>query len=182
MEDLFAVQASNAHQSLLLRDTSGWQMLSGSLNRESLVAAWTPIDFEFQAVEGKAARLPAICTVYVPGVLAFRDDVRSELFPDASEGVEFLPINVGAEKWLMLNCLNTVTKFDEEKSVVMRALGGDIFMVLKLTVTDSAARQWELFTLSQSNRMQLFVRPSFKDRVEKLRLNGVAFQRIGEIA
>lgn len=67
MEDLFAVQASNAHQSLLLRDSSGWQMLSASLNRESLAAGWTPMEFEFQAVDKKAAQLPAICTVYVLG-------------------------------------------------------------------------------------------------------------------
>ena len=180
MEDLFAIQASNTHQSLLLRDPAGWQDLSARLNRDSLAAEWVPKEFEFQTVDKKTVEVPSICTVYVPGVVAFRAAAKRELFPGACDGLEFLPINVGTEHWLLLNCLNTVTQFDEEKSQVMRAMGGDIFMVLKLTVTDPAARKCELFTLSQSNRMQLFARPSFKDRVQKLRLKGIAFHRIGE--
>lgn len=181
-EDLFAIGPSNTHQSLLLRDPAGWRKLSASLNRESIAAGWTGMEFDFQTIDKKARKVPAICTVYVTGVLALRADVKSELFPDASEGVEFLPITVGAEKWLLLNCLSTVTQFDEEKSQVMRALEGDIFMVLKLRVTDPAAQQHELFTLAQSNRMQLFARSSFKRRVEELQLKGVMFQLIGEIA
>lgn len=182
VEDLFVIQASNTHQGILLRDFAGWKDLSASINRESLLAEWTPMEFEVEPVDKKPVQMPSICTVYVPGALAFRADVKADLFPGACVGLEFLPIRVGAEPWLLLNCLNTVMQFDEKKSDVMRGMDDDIFMVLKLTVTDPVARQHELFTLSQSNRMQLFALPSFKSRVERLRLKGISFRRIGEVA
>ena len=138
--------------------------------------------FEFEAEDKTNLQISNICTVYMSGILAFRADVKADLFPRACVGLEFLPITVGAEPWLLLNCLNTVMQFDEKKSSVMRGMDGGIFMVLKLTVSDPVAPQDELFTLAQSNRSQLFALPSFKSRVERLRLQGISFHRIGEVA
>ena len=182
MTDLFATKAANIHRSILLQDFARWQSFSASINRESLLATWTPIEFKFDAESKTSVQMSSICTVYMSGILAFRADVKADLFPGACVGLEFLPITVGAEPWLLLNCLNTVMQFDEKKSSVMRGLDGDIFMVLELTVTDPVAPRHELFTLAQSNRSQLFALPSFKNRVEELGLKGISFDRIGEVA
>jgi len=140
------------------------------------------MEFEFKAVDKKNIKLPCICTVYLPGVLAFRANLKAELFPpNKCAELEFLPIGVCGEQWLLMNCLKTVRLFDEEKSQVMRGLNGDIFMVLKLHITDPAATDCEMFTLAESNRTQLFVRSSFKARVDKLRLTGISFQHIGQV-
>lgn len=139
------------------------------------------MEFEFQAVDKKSTKLPSICTVYLPGVLAFRADLKSALFPSKCDELEFLPINVAGEQWLLMNCLKTMQQFDEAKSQVLRGLSGDIFMVVKLHVTDPVARDCEMFTLAGSNRTQLFVRSSLKERVKKLRLEGITFQHIGEV-
>jgi hypothetical protein len=90
-------------------------------------------------------------------------------------------MSVGNERWFLLNCLNTLTQFDEGRSHVMRGMGGDIYMVLKLVVSCLSDKRPELFTLSQSNRMQLFATPSFKKRVEGLRLKGISFHRVGKL-
>lgn len=140
------------------------------------------MEFAFRVADERSAEVPGICTVYVSGVLAMRTDVKEALFCDACDGLEFLPITVDGEQWLLLNCLNAVTRFDESKSNVMRGLTGEIFMVLKLSVVDPMAQHCELFTLSHSNRMELFALPSFKRRVEKLHLKGITFRRVGEIA
>jgi hypothetical protein len=84
MEDIFSIQPSNAHQSLLLLDPAEWQGLSVRINRESLAAAWKPMAFNFKASDAKTAQLPTICTVYVPGVLAFRSDLQEQLVMSVS--------------------------------------------------------------------------------------------------
>jgi hypothetical protein len=91
MEDIFSIQPSNAHQSLLLLDPAEWRGLSVRINRESLAAAWKPMAFNFKASDAKTPQLPTICTVYVPGVLAFRSDLQEQLFPGACGELEFLP-------------------------------------------------------------------------------------------
>ena len=114
-------------------------------------------------------------------MLAFRADLKAALFPSKCDKLEFLPINVAGERWLLMNCLKTVRQFDEAKSQVLRGLNGDIFMVINLHVTDPVARDCEIFTLAGSNHTQLFARTSLKERVKKLRLEGITFQRIGEV-
>lgn len=182
MEDLFAIQSSNEHQSLLLSDPEEWRNLSTRLNRISLIDGWTPRSFGFQASSESVVKMPKICTAYVPGVIAFCATEKAALFPGEYEGLEFLPITVGVERWFLLNCLNAVVNFNESRSQVMRSADGEIFMVLSLYITDLGDRQCELFTLLRSNRMQIFARSSFKKRVESLGLRGISFRKIGDIA
>lgn len=182
MENLFTTQASNKHQSLLLRQPDMWQSIVGGINRRSLLAGWVPLEFDFQILDNKAAKLPSICTVYLPGVLAFRSDLRATLFPVESAEIEFLPIFAGKEPWFLMNCLKSVEQIDEQQSHLMRGLTGEIFMVLKVRVIDPDVKESEMFTLAGSNHGQLFVRASFKDRVERLCLTSVTFKNIGELA
>ena len=140
------------------------------------------MEFEFRAVDRKSTKLPDICTAYLPGVVAFRAALKSALFPSKCDDLEFLPITVAGMQWLLMNCLKTVRQFDEQKSQVLRGLNGEIFMVVKLCVTDPAARDCEVFTLAESNRTQLFARTSLKDRIKKLQLEGITFRRVGDVA
>ena len=181
MEDLFVTQASNSHQTLLLDRFEAWRTLSHSFNRRSLKDGWRPLDFNFTAPDEKHHEQPRICTVYISGILAFEAALKAELFPSNCDQLEFLPINVHSKKWLLINCLKTITQYDEHNSQVMRGLNGEIFMITKLSVTDLAAKDYELFTLADSNRTQLLVRSSLKSRVEGMGLKGVTFKRIGEV-
>ncbi len=90
-----------------------------------------------------------------------RGDVKELLFPwgalDAANW-EFLPIGVAQERWWLLNCPGSA-----------------------VTEIDPKARQQELFALAKpSSAQRLFARPSFKSRVESLRLKGLEFQRVGK--
>lgn len=179
MEPLFTISPSNTHQSLLLQEPARWEGLLASLNKTSLVSTWVAPDFVLQAVDKRADKWPNICSA--ASVLAIRADLRGTLFPSASCDFELLPVKVSGEDWLVLNCLKSVKGFDEERSEVLRGINGEVFLVLRLRITDPAAHQCEAFTLADSNRAQLFVRASFRDRIKKSKLQGITLREIGEL-
>lgn len=180
MGNIFTLDPSNRHQSLLLREPSAWSNVAATINRVSMAGAWKTLEFEFRSFDRSSEERPEITLVYIPGVLAFLADLRPGLFPENCVDVEFLPILVGSERWLMTNCLNMVRDFDDKRSQVMRGGAGEVYLVLRLHVTDPKAREVEMFTLAESNHSQLFVSASFKARVESLGLRGVTFRQIGE--
>lgn len=179
MEPLFTISPSNTHQSLLLREPEKWSSLLGSLNQASLSATWVAPDFVLQTVDKRADKRPSICTA--ASVLAVRADLLQMLFPAGSNDFELLPAKVSGEDWLILNCIKSVKGFDEEGSQVLRGVNGEIYLVLRLRITDPSAHQHEAFTLTDSNRAQLFVRTSFRERVKKSKLQGITLREIGEL-
>lgn len=181
MKPLFTIQSSNKHQPLLLHDFADWGSLGAVLNRSSLVGGEFPNSFDFKQVDEQGVFLPDICTVYIFGALAFRADLKEQLFPNPSKNLEFLPITASGKPWLLLNCLQAVSGIDPDGSTVMRGLNGEICLVMKLRVTDPQAHEWDVFTLTNSNRAQLFVSSAFVERVKGLKLKGISFQEIGEV-
>lgn len=182
MNPLFTIQASNTHQSLLLQDSSSWESIRAKINRSSMVGEWCPPLFDFLQIDKKMVNVPDICTVYISGALAFRAELKERLFPVPSANLEFLPLTVSGKPWLLLNCLQAASSINPERSEVMRGINGEIFFVIKIRVTDPDARYWEVFTLADSNRAQLFVTDAFRGRVQKHKLKGITFQAVGEIA
>lgn len=181
MTSLFDIQASSGFKELLLEDfDANWKRISGRINHQPLLHEWTPLKLEMRAMDKRSTKLPSIATVYLSGLLAFPARVKDELFP-RSTGLEFLPVEVDGAPWLLLNCLNAAESFDEDASDVWRAGEGQIFTVLKLKVTDPKVSGLELFTLDGSNRAQLFATSSFMARVKALKLEGIAFNRVGEV-
>jgi hypothetical protein len=181
MKPLFTIQASNTHQSLLIQDSSVWESISAAINRSPIAGDGLPRVFDFQQVDKQAVSLPDICTVYISGALAFRSELKEQLFPHPSTNLEFLPITASGESWLLLNCLQAASDIDPAGSEVMRGLNGDICFVMEIRVTDPKAQEWDVFTLTDSNRAQLFVTDAFRERVQKLKLKGITFRAIGEV-
>ena len=120
MQKLFATETSNFCQSLLLRDFSEWTKISGHLNRDSLLKGWEPLEFSFQVSDKGADTKPDICPVYISGAIAFRGDLKQKIFPSPCCEVEFLPIRVSEEEWMLLNCLKTTRQYDSQKSQLHR--------------------------------------------------------------
>lgn len=181
MKQLFTIQASNTHQPLLLLDSSQWPSIGAELNRVPMMGVDPALVFDFKQVDVKTLDLPDVCSVYIPGALAFKEELKNGLFPNSSTELEFLPITVSGKPWLLLNCLQTASGIDAAGSEVMRGLNGEICFVMKIRVTDPKAQEWDVFTLTDSNRAQLFVTNAFRERFERLGLKGVSFQAIGEI-
>ena len=180
MENLFTIWPSNAHQAVFLSDSTSLLVIASKLSRSSLLERWQPIEFDVQDVDKRGIPRPeiAICT---SGWFVFPEAVWRKLFPLNQNGLEFLPISVGGQQWLLLNCMNCVEDFDAQNSQVLRGLSGEICLVLKLHVTDPMARGHEIFTLTSSNRMQLFVTETFRKRVELTGLGGVIFKPVGQV-
>lgn len=179
MESVYATEASSRHLTLVLENGHEWQALEGKINRQSLAKSWTPLRFRFEAIGKTAVQTPTICTVYLPGVLAFRAELRDVLFPTPCAELEFLPIAVGAESWLLLNCLKSTNGYDSRESLMARGDKREVFMIQRILVTDDSVRECGVFTVADSNRGQLLVLASVKDRVTKSGAQGIEFREIG---
>lgn len=158
---LFSVHASSSYQCLFLRDPKACPGLFETFHRATLLPTWKPQEFAFRVAGRKGVAFPDICTVYARGVLAMRSDVKDALFPWIALDAhwEFLPVVVEQERWWLLNCPGSETAIDSE-----------------------VERQQELFAVARpSSAQQLFARALFKSRVERLRLKGLEFQRVGRL-
>jgi hypothetical protein len=180
METLFTIQPSNTHQSLLLAKPEEMHRLA-LLNQKSLAENWIPLSCKLETCDKNSIEIPSICTLYISGLIAFRAELRDALFPTEKPELELLPIRVADQPWLVVNCLASVVKFDEKKSQIMRDESKQIFMILRLQLDSASVNGYEMFTLDESNRAQVFVTESFRDRVQGLNLKGITFQSIGEI-
>lgn len=182
MKSVFCLQPSNAHATLISADYPEWANATASLNRASISGGGFPLPLVFHEPNKSTVNRPDIATVYISGALAFRAALKELLFPSAPPALEFLPITVEGEAWWLLNCFQAVSDVDPARSAFMNGLNGEICFVMKLCVTDPQAQDWELFTLRDSNRAQLFATDAFRDRVQKLGLHGISFAPIGELA
>lgn len=181
MEVLYATEVSNRHLTLVLEHEHEWQMLEGKINRQSLANGWTPLIFRFEAVGKAAVIAPTICSVYLPGVLAFRAELRDALFPAPCDELEFLPIKVAGESWWLLNCLKSTNGYDARESLLARGDKREVFMIQRVVVTDDSVRACGVFTIADSNRGQLLVLASVKDRISRSGAQGIDFREIGAL-
>jgi hypothetical protein len=109
----------------------------------------------------------------------FREHLRDALFPSPSSKLAFLSAYRGNERWLLLNCLQTISGLDEAESVVLRDGDGRAFMVEHLVTSDETIVELELFVLRDSNRGQLFCTPSFRERAIGAGVEGIEFTVVG---
>jgi hypothetical protein len=177
---LFALQMANNFQFLSYPDIQVAIKLHCVINREPLLADWkTPVAY-FMNVENKSEKKPSMNLF--GGSLMFAARFKQAIFPKESEDIEFLPISVSEEPWLIANCLRTTRHYDPSKSIVYRSgENKEIFMVAHMVVNDASLEQCEMFTIDDSNRTQIFVQPSFVERIKALGLKGVNFKEIGTL-
>ncbi len=180
MKTLYKIQAANSYQSLLIDNFHEWIPFS-SIIHKSTYENKMPVCFHFETIDKKNKNTPNICTVYSSGVVAFSSELKDIVLPTSKTEVELIPIQVDNKQWFIINCMQTVTDIDFNHSNVMRGLNGEIFMIMKIRVIDSRAKNWEMFTINGSNRTMLIVTESFRDRIEKNKLKGITFKKIGEM-
>lgn len=179
--EIFSVQPSNQYPPLVLTNTRRWVMLSKEINRNRINKTWPKLNFSFSIEDGEFSEVPDLCTVYVPGFLAFRADLAGKLFPILSEDLELLRISVDNCDWMLLNCLRTSKGYNDQTSIFVRGLNSEIVYTQHLEMTDPSLANAEVFTLIDSNRGELFALPLFKQRVESLGLKGVDFRKVGTL-
>jgi hypothetical protein len=177
---IFTTQPSNHYPVPLLEDfDADWPLFDG-INRKPLVATWRIPRLKLNTDEHPGATAPDISTLYMSGVVAFRSEVRDVVFPIGADGIEFLPILVAGAPWLLANCLTTLKSYDVRTSRFFRGLTGEIYLVDRLNLL-AGPTSGEVFTIEDSNRAELFVLESFKQRIERSKLNGITFREIGRV-
>ena len=178
---LFTLQIANGFQFLQHPDIEHILGLYGSMTYKRLRSNWKIADAQFINVENKCQPPPELC-LFSLGCLMLHAQFKKAVFPRETQDIEFLPILISGEPWLIANCLKTTKRYDTHKSIVYRGVANkEIFMVERIVVNDPLLDQCEMFTLDDSNRTQTFVQPSLVDRVSALRLRGVIFKEIGTL-
>jgi hypothetical protein len=176
MTKLFRPDLDNRHYPVLQNNGHEDALKFGKLNFERLSHVWKTPHFEFYT-NGKSSGLRPDISVVMPGI-AFRSDLRELLFPESPPEIEFLPIFVSGEAWLLMNCLCAISDYDEGKSILHRAGQGEIFLVQKLAILGRTLR-CKFFTVDGSNRAYIYVTEPFVNRVRELGLKGLNFKLIG---
>ena len=174
MRQVFSVQPANGMRSLAMEDVVSWMDATTNLNRSLLKSTWSGVQLHFHVARGQMRLPEPDITSLLPGTLAFRAALKDRLFP-SHDGLEFLSATVGEEDWLLLNCLNSIDEFDEQRSRVHRGVDGSICFAETLVIPASVSLP-EIFTLADSNRARLFVTSAFKSRIEQSGCQGITFE------
>lgn len=178
MKNIFVPCPTNNCSSLILADRTDQRKMN-EMHFKSLADTWISLIFELYSPKNAKVIAPDI-TYFVP-CIAFRADLLEKIFPNPTENVEFLPIVVSGVNWLLINCLKSTSRLNEEKTSVNRGLNGEIFMINNLVIHDGFSEGTELFTVDGSNRAYTYVLDSFVDRVTTQKLRGLEFRKIGEV-
>jgi hypothetical protein len=180
MEQLYKFYPAKSYQSTVPLEPEQVVELGFRYNRESLAQEWTPLSYRFVDSDDGKNLQPSICSQ--PSTILFRAELLHAIFPSPCVYFEFLPVVVGSENWLSLNCLKTTLQYDPKRSLFMRSpRTADIAFIRKLVVQDPSVRECEIFTLADSNRATLIVLQSFKRRIEELKVGGISFENIGTL-
>lgn len=123
MKKIYRLSSEENYQSVVAIDAKKIQKCVMNLNRTPLLDFWIPLKFEYHASTAEAIYRPDIYRVH--GSIAFLENFKDAIFPTNSEELEFLPIVVSNDRWLLVNCLKTTSKYDEEKSSLFRDVSSE---------------------------------------------------------
>lgn len=179
---LFTLQLANNFQFMVHPEVEKILGLHGAITYKRLIGNWKIADANFIDIESRREKKPDLY-LFPTGCLMLPARCKKIIFPKESSDIEFLPISVSGEAWLIANCLRTTRHYDPVKSIIFRsATNKEIFMVSRIVINDASLEHCEMFTIYDSNRTQIFVQPSFVERVKAQGLKGVNFKEIGALS
>ncbi len=120
MKKLYRVRLQDNFKSILPLESSKIEEADG-INFKSLSQNWHGIDFYFENVDGVSTQEPDISfTTVATAAIAFPAQLKNVIFPNPTNGLEFLPIDVSGESWILVNCLNSTNQYDSIESKFLR--------------------------------------------------------------
>lgn len=167
------------------KDSDSWFDRNSERNSKSQRAQWQPFSFPWDRSGRPKPTNGEPDFFYSVLGLFLRASFAPTFFPDSPKEIELLPVTVGGEAWFFINCLNTTSAYDEEKSDLKRfdPPNPRIFRTERLLITDPSLATWDLFTLEDSTRMAFIATEAFKSRVEASGAKcALEFREIGEIS
>ena len=178
-ETIYSLWSSVGYRSVAIDAPQSLHSLR-DLNKRRLSDEWTAIGVRSLDVGDIGALLPGICVLNT-GALAVANSDLARVFDGLPIEVEYLPLEVDGQSWSIVNCLSDVDGVVDQESNVMRAGNGEIFMVLRLVLGAQAISVPPLFTLTNSNRAQIFATSEFVNRIVESGVRGLQFDEIGKV-
>jgi len=173
---LYTLLPDESAPSVVAAHFEQWSSAIQGLNSAALKDHWREIDLHLEPASDVRA-FTALC-IYCSGFIAVNDSAKQAILSELLLDLEFLPVIIDGVQWELMNCVGTVSKY-LPGSVVYRFGAGEIFAIEHLVV-DRVHLSTDIFTLTGSNRANVFVTEKFKTQCERY-LVGVAFKEIGVV-
>jgi hypothetical protein len=153
------------------------------VNSVKLADSWSSYGLRWFFPKGKEKK-PLVSSIFLPGVLAFRCDVVRNIFSANESNLEWLPIEIEGDSWLVLNCLRQAAGYDENESIFLRTPhedgnpdpNGHILYINRLKLARPRDLELEVFKVFGVSHSMLFVTDKFIERYNKAGLNGLSFK------
>lgn len=172
---IFKAQISNGFQAIVPLDSYSARVIS-LINSKSMANDWVVPEFDFSEV-GKSIKKQN-CGLLGGGFI-IPEEAVDKLFLKKDEKIEFLPILISSEKWIILNCLNLVKNFNSDESIFFRGPEDQIFLINHLVIELKDLPEGELFVVDGSNRSSLFTSYNFVKKFSGAGFFGVEFKEAG---
>ena len=114
-------------------------------------------------------------------VFSFRADLEAEIFPVQPLFIELLDLDVQGTGWKIANSLYATAAYNNDASLFLRSIHGEIIYIFKLEITDSSLKNFDIFTIADSSRSFPIFTERFVDRLKKSKLSIMNFKEVGEI-
>ncbi|WP_426994395.1 hypothetical protein [Methylomonas sp. CM2] len=180
---IYQIRCDNRYRVPLLVDSKASESYLEGKEWISLLDSWQPLPFYFYSdpkdIRKGWDKRADICA-YLEG-LFIPQSLLDTIFPAKPPELEFSPVLIDGEDWLLLNCLKTTKDYDPERSKFHRDNDDrrQIYMIDYVVIHDPTVESVGLFTLEDSNRSTLFATQTFVDHIHQLGLKGISFREIG---
>jgi hypothetical protein len=168
------IQDVQHYDSVVLPRAASYKKLEVLAGVEPVAAKWVPLTVRFHKME-KAGDFPYLST----DVPVFTKRALQALQPLIGQSIEALPLECESEELYAIHALELMDCLDHSRSVVTRFPSGGIMDVEEFVFKKNCDQGKHIFRLTDAPTKYVFVSDQFKSVVEKNKLRGLIFEKVG---
>ena len=177
VQNIYSVWPNNGFSSIVLNAESR-DFVWSSLNRVTKDSPCPALSGSFYSGGGTEKPRPDISVLNAGGI-AVSAELAERLFDPQEDNVTLLPIVVSNTSWFVVSSHNSFASIDESESDLMRSVTGEIFMATRLSLLGVDLTGIKLFSLENSNRMQVFGTDTLRVVLKNSSARGLNLKCIG---
>jgi len=164
---------ADTYHCLVLTDPNDWDRFD-EFSGERLANMWTPVAVRTFKVK-KEGEFPHLAS-HVP---VFSEQAWQILQSLVKGSVEALPLKHPTKPYYAINVLDLVDCLDYSRSQIVRFPSGGIMEIDRYSFKESCVEGKHIFKIAEAPLKQVLVSEKFKELVEKNRLEGLVFSKVG---
>jgi hypothetical protein len=163
----------DTYDALVLANPNDWDKLD-KFTGERLADTWTPV-----AVKTLKVKKAGDFLYLIHHVPVFSERAWQVLQPLVKDSVEALPLKHPKKIFYAINVLVLVDCLDYSRSQIERFPSGGIMEIERYVFKDGCVEGKHIFKVAEAPLKRVLVSEKFKELVEKNRLEGLIFSKVG---